>query len=122
MCEFFSAVVTRDQRVLFCEEDSHEVLIARAGLRDTWPRRRPKPWWKCFSRYQCDVCRDYGLILSEIACPGDGECGDIIPHGAHEFGWPCHCVKGARFRPPVKSADDFQQARKTTIWTRPITD
>ena len=34
MCEFFSAIVTRDHRVLFTEEDSHETVIARAGLRD----------------------------------------------------------------------------------------
>lgn len=35
MCNFFSSIVTRDGRVLFCEEDSHEVIIERAGLRDT---------------------------------------------------------------------------------------
>ena len=34
MCNFFSAIVTRDGRVLFCEEDSHETIIQRAGLRD----------------------------------------------------------------------------------------
>jgi hypothetical protein len=35
MCEFFSCVVTRDGRLLFTEEDSHETIISRAGLRDT---------------------------------------------------------------------------------------
>ena len=35
MCQFFSAVVTRDHRVLFTEENSHETVIVRARLRDT---------------------------------------------------------------------------------------
>ena len=34
MCDFFSALVTRDHRVLFCEETSHDTLIARAGFTD----------------------------------------------------------------------------------------
>ena len=34
MCQFFSAIVTRDGRVLFYEEDSHETIVRRAGLRD----------------------------------------------------------------------------------------
>ena len=35
MCQFFSAVATRDGRLLFCETDSHEEIIRRARLRDT---------------------------------------------------------------------------------------
>ena len=34
MCQFFSCLVTRDHRVLFCEDDSHEELIRRAGFND----------------------------------------------------------------------------------------
>ena len=34
MCRFFSAVATRDERLLFCETDSHEDIVSRAGLRD----------------------------------------------------------------------------------------
>jgi hypothetical protein len=35
MCDFFSAIATRDGRLFFTEEDSHETIIARAKLRDT---------------------------------------------------------------------------------------
>ena len=41
MCDFFSAIVTRDHRVLFTEEDSHETIIARAGLTDILLHGRP---------------------------------------------------------------------------------
>ena len=34
MCQFFSAIVTRDLRVLFTEQDSHETIIRRAELQD----------------------------------------------------------------------------------------
>lgn len=35
MCQFFSAVVTRQHAVLFCEVDSHEELLLRLGWSDT---------------------------------------------------------------------------------------
>ena len=34
MCQFFCAAVTRDRRVLFTEEISHETIVRRAGLPD----------------------------------------------------------------------------------------
>lgn len=34
MCKFFSCIATRDDRLLFTEEDSHNEVIQRAGLRD----------------------------------------------------------------------------------------
>ena len=37
MCQFLSIVITRDRRLLFTEEDSHETIIKRAGLRDDNP-------------------------------------------------------------------------------------
>ena len=49
MCDFFSALLTRDHRVLFCEEASHETLIARAGFTDVdlhlrhWVRVEVRP-------------------------------------------------------------------------------
>ena len=49
MCEFFSAIATRDGRLLFTEDNSHEVIIRRAGLRDTyayvrhWVRGQVRP-------------------------------------------------------------------------------
>ena len=37
MCQFFSAILTRDGDVRFCEDDSHEVILTRLG----WPDDRP---------------------------------------------------------------------------------
>jgi len=34
MCEFFSCIATKDGKVLFTEEDSHETTIKRAKLKD----------------------------------------------------------------------------------------
>ena len=34
MCNFFSCIVTRNGEVLFTEEDSHEEVIGRSGLKD----------------------------------------------------------------------------------------
>jgi hypothetical protein len=34
MCNFFSCIATRDGRLLFSEDDSHEVIVNRANLRD----------------------------------------------------------------------------------------
>jgi len=49
MCQFFSAIATRDGRLLFTEEDSHETIVYRAGLRDSalflrhWVRIEQRP-------------------------------------------------------------------------------
>ena len=53
MCNFLSAIVTRDNRILFCEDPSHETIIQRANLRDdnrhirSWVRVEcvPGPDW-----------------------------------------------------------------------------
>ena len=34
MCEFFSCIATKDGKILFCEDDSHEETINRANLKD----------------------------------------------------------------------------------------
>ena len=34
MCEFFSCIATKDGKILFCEDDSHEETIKRANLKD----------------------------------------------------------------------------------------
>ena len=34
MCQFFSAIYTRQGNVYFTEEDSHETIISRLGMRD----------------------------------------------------------------------------------------
>ena len=66
MCDFFSAIVTRDHRVLFTEEDSHETIIARAGLTDTllhgraWVRVELRP-----------TAEGWGpLVVEETTTPG----------------------------------------------------
>ena len=49
MCQFFSAIATKDGRLLFTENDSHEEIIERAQLRDTelylrhWVRIEQRP-------------------------------------------------------------------------------
>ena len=35
MCNFFTAIVTKDGRVLFTKQDSHETIVERAKLKDT---------------------------------------------------------------------------------------
>jgi hypothetical protein len=37
MCVFFSAILTRDGAVRFCDDDSHETVLRRLG----WPDDRP---------------------------------------------------------------------------------
>ena len=66
MCDFFSAIVTRDHRVLFTEKDSHETIIARAGLTDTllhgraWVRVELRP-----------TAEGWGpLVVDETTIPG----------------------------------------------------
>lgn len=74
-------------------------------LRAAWPQTRA---WK----YVCDTCDDYGLEMAQ--CPGDRTCGREKEHLPHEFGRPCWCGAGNRFRPPAKaSPDDFAAAGKT---------
>lgn len=34
MCIFFSCIIVRDGRILFCEDGSHETVIERADLKD----------------------------------------------------------------------------------------
>lgn len=75
-----------------------------ALIRQVWPFTRE---WK----YLCQACRDYGLQLAE--CPGDATCGRTKPHLPHEFGTPCWCSVGAKFKPkPKPSAEDFTAAGK----------
>jgi hypothetical protein len=74
-------------------------------LRDTWPKGRSEPW------HTCKGCSDYGLEM--FTCPGDATCGRERPHLAHDFGKPCWCQKGARFREaPKPTSDDFTNAGK----------
>lgn len=61
-----------------------------AVLRQFWPFTRE---W----HFLCARCLDYGLEISE--CPGDATCGRAgKPHLAHEFGTPCWCDAGRKFK------------------------
>ena len=77
-----------------------------AVLRDVWPFTRE---WK----YICSNCNDYGLSMGN--CPGDATCGRHKPHLPHEFGTPCWCELGRRFREkPRGGPDDFKAAGRTS--------
>ena len=76
-------------------------------LRAAWPQTRE---WK----FLCNTCRDYGLDMGE--CDGQsGTCGKQHRHLSHEFGTPCWCSAGQKFRKqPKPSAEDFTAAGKST--------
>lgn len=83
-----------------------------AVLRQVWPFTRE---WHTL----CPQCNDYGLQMA--VCPGDATCGDNPathrprrPHLAHDYGRPCYCELGRRFREaPKPGPDDFTQAGKS---------
>jgi len=79
-------------------------------LRASWPQTRE---WK----HLCGECRDYGLIIR--GCPGDKPfCGRRKVHLPHEYGEPCFCAAGGRFKPKPKSGEDFTEATKVRQPTR----
>ena len=74
-------------------------------LRAAWPQTRE---WQYF----CS-CHDYGLEI--LTCPGNATCGRVKRHLPHEWGNPCWCQAGKRFRAPEKpQPEDFAAAGKTT--------
>lgn len=84
-------------------------------VKANWPTERE---WK----YLCQTCRDYGLEMFE--CPGDSTCGRDQPHGPHDFGRPCWCSAGQKFRAKSRAETDWQEAAKVqkpkpSGWTRP---
>jgi len=101
-------------------------------LRAVWPQTRA---W----HYDCDACQDTGLVMH--VCRRGARCNGIStridgPHSPpgkyrrlcftnaesdyeHDYGEPCFCKNGARFRekPPAKP-DDFSDAGKAKSMTR----
>jgi hypothetical protein len=73
-------------------------------LRAAWPQTRA---W----RFYCDQCDDRGLVMAE--CPGRASCGRQNEHLPHDYGRPCSCQAGNRFKRPEASPDDYAQAGKT---------
>lgn len=79
-------------------------------LRAAWPQTRE---WK----YLCQNCNDTGLVIS--FCEGDATCGRDRPHYAHDYGTPCWCSLGAKFKPkPKPGPEDFTAAAKVSKPTR----
>lgn len=70
-------------------------------LREVWPFTRE---WK----YLCKPCFDTGLVIA--SCPGDATCGRPRQHGPHDFGTPCWCSLGARFKSPAPAGPDDVEA------------
>lgn len=84
--------------------------LIQTALRQCWPFTRE---WK----YLCATCDDLGLEMHR--CPGDATCGRSNPHYAHDFGKPCWCSAGQKFRPKGKSQEDIvSQAARTRPMTR----
>lgn len=104
-----------------------------AILRDRWPapRDRTTPW-----RYLCELCQDTGLRI--FTCRPSARCNGISTRTdgpgsragkerrlcvmatdeTHEYGEPCVCERGARFRPRARGVDDFVSAAKASKPTR----
>lgn len=84
-------------------------------LRAAWPFTRE---W----HYLCLECDDHGLKMRP--CPGDATCGRSKPHLQHEFGTPCWCAAGDRFKVKARTEQgDVERAAKTrkkepTRWGR----
>lgn len=71
----------------------------------------------------CPKCENTGLQMPREDCPGDATCGKSRQHLAHEFGRPCWCVLGKRFKDrPQGGEDDFTVAGKAKprakTWSR----
>lgn len=76
-------------------------------LRVAWPQSRE---W----HYLCASCRDIGLEM--LTCSGDASCGRQNAHLPHDYGKPCWCAKGAKFRErPKPTKEDFKAAGKTKM-------
>ncbi len=76
-------------------------------LRIAWLQGRGADW-----KYLCSRCSDYGFEMHD--CPGDATCGRPKAHLPHDYGTPCWCDAGKRFRDkPKRSHEDYADAGKT---------
>lgn len=78
------------------------------SMRASW-LRADREW-----KYLCHDCNDYGLMMR--TCEGHPRCGCNSKgheHLPHEYGIPCHCGVGARFRERAKpTPENFTDAAK----------
>jgi hypothetical protein len=75
-------------------------------VKESWPKHRPEPW-----RYLCATCLDSGLELR--ICHDGQACGlaNGKPHEhPHEYGVPCFCSLGRRFKTRERSPEDAVSA------------
>ena len=66
MCVFFSAILDKDGAVHFCEDDSHEAILARLG----WPDDRPletRGWVRVERKWTGDTWLD--VRVDETSVP-----------------------------------------------------
>lgn len=88
---------------------AERVRTMTVTIRAVWPFTRE---W----HYLCAACEDHGLSIA--SCPGDTSCGRAFRHGPHEYGTPCFCPKGDRFRVKSRPEKDFISATKVRQPTR----
>lgn len=76
-------------------------------VRQVWPFTRE---WK----YLCQSCGDVGLEMH--TCPGDATCGLVKgnPHLPHDYGTPCWCDAGRKFRQKERTPEDLM-AKAATV-------
>lgn len=98
-----AAILERDKQRLAGATSDELARNLEQTVRAAWPFVRE---WK----YLCQDCRDYGLMMRE--CPGDASCGRNSLHLVHEFGVPCWCSVGNRFKTRPKAEQDFTAATK----------
>lgn len=82
------------------------LVVLEKTLRAAWPFTRE---WK----FLCPRCDDTGLVMA--GCPGDAACGRVKPHLPHDYGTPCWCQKGARFKPKQATETDHLAAIGKTV-------
>lgn len=76
-------------------------------LRQFWPFTRE---WT----YRCSECCDYGLQLRQ--CDGEQHrcgLGKGKPHLPHDYGTPCWCAEGARYRKRERTDQTAVEAAAT---------
>lgn len=106
---FREAMVMWDQAKAAGADLQARLQTLENTLRAAWPKGRERDW-----QTLCSRCDDYGLELS--SCPGDATCGRARRHLPHEFGKPCWCPLGKRFKDkPKPSAEDFTAAGKSKM-------
>lgn len=97
-------------KALFREWDNQKALGASFAERVRNLERTVRAVWP-FTRewhYLCGECSDYGLRIAD--CAGDATCGRTKPHLPHDFGTPCWCEQGRRYRARERTEESAVEA------------